>query len=80
MGKPMWVYRPSEKEHEEILKFRAENPEFTSMSSIIREAVLRFIYSDDISSRYTEIEDVIESLRDSKEKFLDLVLDHSGGM
>lgn len=72
------MHRSSDKEHEDLLKLKAEHPEFPSLSLIVREAVLRLIHVEGgIDSRYSEVEDVINELQGAKKRFLDLVLTHS---
>jgi len=72
-----WAYRPSEKEHEALLKTMAENPEFTSVAQVVKESVLRFIHGDERTKMFTEVGELIENLHRDKEEFLNLVLRYS---
>ena len=77
MPKKQWVYRPTDKEHEALMQAMERYPEYTSIAQFIREATLRFVYSEDLDKKYTEVGELIEELHDIKAKFLDLVLRHS---
>ena len=72
--KKQWTYRPSDKEHELLLKAMAMSPEYTSISQFIREAVLRLIHSNDRRKLFSELGDAIEETTKQKDKFLKLVL------
>lgn len=73
-----WVYRPTEDEHELVLKAVKES-EFKSVAQFIREGALRLAHDEDIRPLYTEVGELIEELVELKEKFLNLVLKHSEG-
>jgi hypothetical protein len=72
-----WAYRPSEEEHEALLKVMAEHPEFTSVAQVIRESVLRFVHAADKRKMFTEVGALIDALKRDKEEFLNLVLRYS---
>lgn len=74
---PQWVYRPTDEEHEALRRAMALNPEYTSVAQYMREAVLRMIADHDRRPLYTEIGELIEELKDTKDKFLTLVIKHS---
>ena len=72
-----WIYRPTDAEREDLLKALAENPEFPSAAQFIHEGVLRLIHSENINRRYSEVEGLIEELRELKQRFIGLVISHS---
>lgn len=77
MAKKQWVYRPTEAEHEKLMKAMGEQSEYTSVAQFMREGVLRLIHDNDRRKLYTELDTMIEELREAKDKFIRLVLDHS---
>ena len=74
-----WVYRPTDKEHEALMRAMERYPEYTSIAQFIREATLRMVGDDDLRKKFTEIGKLIDELQELKEKFLNLVLKHSEG-
>ena len=72
-----WAYRPTDEEHEKLLKAMGEQREFTSVAQFVREGVLRLIHGEDRRRLYTEVEELIEELKETKDRFMRLVLDHS---
>ena len=77
MPKKQWAYRPTDEEHEKLMKAMREQREFTSVAQFVREGVLRLIHGEDRRKLYTEVEELIEGLKDIKDKTLSLVLRHS---
>ena len=77
MPKLQWVYRPTEEEHEQLLRALARQPEYTSVSQFIREGVLRLVHDNDRRKLYTEAAHLIDELKSTKDKFMSLVLSHS---
>lgn len=74
-AKRQWVYRPTDAEHEKLLAAMADHPEFTSVAQVVREAVMRWVHEDDRRKLFTQIDEMIEDLKGTKDKFLRLVLD-----
>jgi len=72
--KCQWVYRPTEKEHEALLRALEANPEYPSISQFIREGVIRLITAEDRRPLFTELSDTIDEFHSLKERFLTLVL------
>lgn len=72
-----WAYRPSDEEHEALLKMMAENPEFKSVAQVVKEAMMRFINGEDKTKFFSEVGALIEALAHDKEQFLNLVLKYS---
>ena len=77
MSKKQWVYRPTDKEHEALMRAMERAPEYTSVAQFVREGVLRLVTDGDLGKKYTEVGELIEELHDIKSKFLSLVLRHS---
>ena len=77
MAKKQWVYRPTDQEHEKLLRAMERSPEYTSIAQFVREATLRLVHENDRRKLFSEMDDLIEELRDVKEKFIHLVLKHS---
>jgi len=75
---PQWTYRPTDEEQELMQALMKANPEFTSVAQVVRESVLRFAHESDRSKLFTEVGELIEGLKRDSERFLDLVLKHSG--
>lgn len=69
-----WVYRPRDEEHEKLLKFMADNPEFRSVAQVVREAMLRLFNAEDQNLLFTEVSDLITSLKEDRDKFLEILL------
>ncbi len=78
MAKRQWVYRPTDREHEALMRAMERAPEYTSIAQYVREATLRMVGEEDQRKLFSEVGDLIEELRDMKDKFLNLVLNHSG--
>lgn len=76
MAKKQWVYRPTDKEHEALMRAMERAPEYTSVAQFVREATLRLVHEDDLRKLYTEVGTLIEELMDFKAKFLNLLLKH----
>lgn len=72
-----WVYRPTEAEHELLLRAMERSPEYPSIAQFVREATLRLIHADDRRSLFTELSEAIDELHETKKKFLTLVLRQS---
>ena len=72
-----WVYRPTDKEHEALMRAMERHPEYTSIAQFIRESALRMIGDDDVQKKFTEVGVLIDELHEIKEKFLNLVLKYS---
>lgn len=72
-----WVYRPTDDEHEALMRAMENHPEYPSIAQFVREAVLRLIADEDIRPLYTEASQLIDELKETKDKFLRLVLKHS---
>ncbi|KKL91266.1 hypothetical protein LCGC14_1896340, partial [marine sediment metagenome] len=72
-----WVYRPTDKEHELLMRAMERHPEYTSIAQFVHEAMMRMIHDEDLRKLYTEVGELIEELQETKEKFLSLVLKHS---
>jgi hypothetical protein len=72
-----WVYRPTEKEHEMLMRALSESQEFSSVAQIVRESVLRFVHGSDRKPLYIQVSTLIDELQETKAKFLNLVLRHS---
>jgi hypothetical protein len=75
--KRQWVYRPSDEEHEKLLRFMAENPEYTSTAQVVREGVLRLSYGNDKKKIFSMMDELIEDMKKQKDKFLKLILEAS---
>lgn len=69
-----WSYKPTDKEHEALLRALAERPEYPSVSQFVREAVIRMIHDDDHGKLFAELSGLIENLHELKETFMSLVL------
>ena len=72
--KKQWTYRPTDKEHELLLRAMSMSPEYTSISQFIREAVLRLIHNNDRRKLFAELGEAIDELHQQKEKFLKIVI------
>ncbi|KKL44806.1 hypothetical protein LCGC14_2361950, partial [marine sediment metagenome] len=42
-----WVYRPTDKEHEALMRAMERHPEYTSIAQFLREATMRMIHDED---------------------------------
>ena len=62
MPRKQWAYRPTDEEHEKLMKAMREQSEYTSVAQFVREGVLRLVHSEDRQKLYTEIDEMIEDL------------------
>ena len=74
MPKKQWTYRPSDEEHELLMKAMEESPEFTSVAQFMREGVMRLIHDNDRRKIFSEVVELIGELNEAKNKFMDLVI------
>ena len=74
MAKRQWVYRPTDEEHELLLRAMEAAPEYPSISQFVREAVMRLIFHDDKRKLFTEVGDLIEDLHKIRKDTLYLIL------
>lgn len=74
MKKRQWVYRPTDDEHEALLRKMAENPEYTSIAQVVREAVLRFVHDDYPSAMFSQLSEIIQDLRAAQQDLDDIFL------
>ncbi len=74
MAKRQWSYRPTDKEHELLLRSMREHPEYVSIAQFIREATLRLCYENDRPKLFTHVSELIDILQDAREKFISLVI------
>ena len=73
-AKRQWVYRPTEAEHELLLKAMEMHPEYPSQAQFIREGVMRLIHGEDRRPLFTQLSDLIEEFREIKTKYQTLLL------
>ena len=78
MNKNQWIYRPKDEEHELLLKFLEENPEYKSMAQVVRESVLRLVHSGEKGRLYSRWTDLVLDLVKVKEEFMELLLRDTG--
>ena len=71
-----WVFRPSDEEEERMIA-RMKGVGYPTRAAFMREAVLRMLNDHDLRPMFTQVEDLIESLQDSKDRFLKTLLFHT---
>lgn len=74
MAKRQWVYRPTDKEHELLLRSMRDHPEYVSVAQFVREGTLRLCHENNRPKLFTQLAELIDELQEAKEKFISLVL------
>lgn len=71
-----WIFRPKEDEHEKMIEAMKEG-RYETRAAFIREAVIRMLHDRDVRPLYSEVEDLIDSLQDARQRFFKTLLHHT---
>lgn len=72
-----WAYRPTDKEHEALLRVLRQSSEYNSVAQFVREAVLRLILDNDQQRLFTLLGEAIHGLERTKEEIIDVLIQNS---